>query len=194
MSNVHKFKEPVLAPAYLLLDGSTVGAGEVPSLSPGSGGDAVTVTSPGLVKISATFDLAFTVLSTSDFATFPIVERPNSNLLILGCRLTIDGTKTNSFSINFAVGAAAMASSSLAAGNTDVLTSSGSLYNGTTGAFPTYDANGVDDGSNAPPRLIAADADEFFHLNIQHVVNSNSDVTLTGTLEIIYLDMGGPAA
>lgn len=103
--------------------------------------------------------------------------------------LRLDGRDIGDFDTIPTIGAAAMGSSSLAAGNTDVLTSSGSVTNTLT-EF-TYDANGVDDG---PTRLIPADINEFFHLNIQHVISADSDITLSGFAEIIYLDMGGPAA
>lgn len=193
MSNVHKFREPIMAPEFLRIDGEAVGGGaDLPTLDPGADGDTVTISAPGLVKLSITFDVAATVLSTADFATFELCERPNSNLLILATRLNLTGTKTQTNAVAIGVGSQAMTSSTLSGALVDVLTSSGSLNNGATAV--TYDSNGADDGSSAPPRVITADADEHFHLNVQHIVNSNSDITLAGTLEITYLDMGGPAA
>ena len=181
-----------MAPNFQTLDGASVVTTTRPTLAAGAQMDALEITTPQLVRLSVTFSLDFTIPAALDYATFELVERPNSNILIMGTRLILTGTKTQTNAFVVALGSAAAGSSTLGSTNTDVMTSSTSLASGLT-SF-AYDSNGAEDGGNAPPRNIIADADEHIHLNIQHVVGTDSDFSLTGSAEIIYLDMGGPAA
>lgn len=193
MSNVQKFREPLMAPNFTKTSGAELAeAPPLPDLAAGADGGTVSIDCQHLVQLQVTFDVAATVTAAGDFATFELVERPNSNLLIMAARLDLDGTKTQTNSLVIAVGSEAAASSTLSGATSDVLTNSPALGNGLT-VF-SYDSNGAEDGANAPPRIILPDANEHFHINVQHVVAADSDITLTGTLFLTYLDMGGPAA
>ena len=147
----------------------------------------------GVSTITIAVDVTATVSPIGDFAAWEIGDLPNTNMIIVGGRITLTGTKGQTNTVAASIGTAAMINSTNSGDKSDLIPPSANFDNGVTTVNLDYNSVAAPSSSLRPPKPYAAVASKKMYLNIQHPVNgATSDLVLTGTVVFMYLDIGGP--
>lgn len=131
-------------------------------------------------------DVQVDIAAADDYGSVKLVDLPDSNVLILGaimnCTAVADGTAiTDVTTVDYAIGTAALASTDFSgSGEKDIcpekdVAASGVSQNATTG---TEANNLVAKGTNA------------VYLNAQAAISADGWVQFTGTIDLIFVDLG----
>lgn len=149
---------------------------------------------PQLVTLTLTAK-AVSVDSGDDFGSVELVTLPNSNLLITACVVdlaaTVSGLATETVeTVDYAIGTVPTASTNFANAGEDNLTPK---IDG-VGAAASGTVKGASSSSTINV-LVAAAADNKVYLNVATPVTADTGtITVTGTVKLVVLDLGAPAA
>ena len=149
---------------------------------------------PNVVTLTLTA-VAVSVDSGDDFGSVELVTLPNTNLLITACVVdlaaTVAGLATETVeTVDYAIGTVPTASANFANAGEDNLT-------------PKIDGVGAADSGTVKGAssaatinvLVAAGASNKIYLNVgTPVTDDTGTVTVTGTIKLVVIDLGAPAA
>lgn len=184
---VRKENQVVLAPR--MQDGITL-----TTSAPGVGAtlsDQVAV--PRRLRLTLSgFSIAIT--AALDYAGTKLVSLPDSNILILGCEADLElvkGEVTNGLEdttdINVGIGTAVASNATLSSTMQDVLEVAAFTA---TDASPAYDLHSADNSTSVLPIPLADGASNGLWLNLAATITADDALTVSGTVDIFYLDLG----
>lgn len=170
----------------LEVGGALLGSGRATTLGTGVRGD-----DHALVPRKARFVFtaqALAITEALDYASLKLCDLPDGNIMILGALVNLTFTGTGGVdtpaNVDMALGTAAASASTLSGAMLDIV------------AKIDATAGGVVQGGSTDteaPQIIAASSDAIY-LNVADVIGTDGTLVLTGEIELIYLDLGDPAA
>lgn len=183
---VQKLRGRVVAPG-LQIAGAPVITPLLPTAA--TGVTAAARTLPVRSMLFTVTALALTMSAANDYGSVKLCDLPNTNLIILGAAVDLTGTVSGFASdvgtaVDLAIGTVATASAAFSnAGEKDIVPKIDGTGAGTTstivGANTSTEAN----------KFIAAGASNALYINASDPVTSGTGtLTLTGTVEIFYID------
>jgi hypothetical protein len=139
-------------------------------------------------------NFSIAVLQANDYGGAKILDLPFRNMLLLGmevdCVVTKQGN-TNGIvagtTINMAVGSAAAAATPLATTAIDTIEA---VAISTNALVVDFERHSNDQSTATFPRRIADSASAALFMNISATITADSSVSVTGTVDIFYVDLG----
>tara|TARA_R110000737_G_scaffold63510_2_gene91150 strand:+ start:695 stop:1297 length:603 start_codon:yes stop_codon:yes gene_type:complete len=193
-----KFREPVMAPSFKLDDGTVLGGGggATPAVAAVAVAPFAVVDTPVAVqRLRVTLDAyQFDILAAADFASVKLAEM-GSRFIVMGVQSELDFVKDNTgvlttAALDISMSSAAASSTNLTsvAGNNDLMPKID--INGTGDhldqAFDQFTAISGSTVTNFPRASITTGV----YLNIQTAITTDGFLTLTGWIDLYYIDLG----
>jgi hypothetical protein len=195
--NVHKFKEPILAPDFLRIDGASVGgSGATPVVAAVAVAPFTIVDTPvAIQRLRVTLDAyQFDILAAADFASVKLAEL-GSRVIMMGVQSELDFVKDNTGVLTTAALDVAMSSAAASSSNFTSVAANADL-------MPKIDINGtgdhLDQAFDRFTLLSGATVTNYprvsintgVYLNIQTSILADGFLTLTGWIDLYYIDLG----
>jgi hypothetical protein len=186
---MHKSKVRTSLP-NLEVDGARLGSGRAVTANAAGG---VRLEDRSLAVRRARFrldSLSVAMEADDDFGSVKLCDLPDGNLIIVGALVDlvavgVDGSAAGLDSIDVAVGTAPVASTTFAnAGEDDIVPKLDADAGGVIQGGPT--------GTEALG-FLAASSDSVY-LNVVDVITADGAIEFTGWVELLYIDLGDPAA
>ncbi len=164
----------------------------------GEAGTGVTIENKELQVKRARLTLSgavITVTQALDYGSLKIVDLPDTNLMLLGMELDLVVTKqgnTNGIvaasDLDMAVGTAPASNATLSGTMLDVIEKADL---DTDALAVDFNAHSNDQATALFPRKIGDNASSALYLNLAVAITADSSVTVDGTIDIYYVDVGG---
>lgn len=134
-------------------------------------------------------NLVVSVTAALDYGSALLFTYPNSNVLFLGAVVDLtaveDGTGiTDVTAVDFALGTVPLASTTFANAGEQDMVAEGDVAAG--GRMEGVTSDSLD------TKMLAAAADNEVYINVQATISADGSVTLSGYVDVVYLDLGAP--
>lgn len=183
-----KINQPLLAKN--LQDGFTVAVSEAGAATV-SVGDNVHTVRRARVSLTA-FSIAIT--AANDYGGSKLVDLPDRNMLLLGvevdCVVTKQGNTNGvvaATALDMSVGTATASNSTLSSTMVNVIEKKDI---DTSSLTVDFEAHSNDNATSTFPLRITDDAATALYMNLAASITADSSVTVTGTIDIYYVDLG----
>tara|TARA_R110000737_G_scaffold47134_4_gene67053 strand:+ start:13945 stop:14547 length:603 start_codon:yes stop_codon:yes gene_type:complete len=197
MPNFQKFREPIMAPSFQLTDGTVLGGGggATPAVEAVAVAPFTIVDTPVAVqRLRITFDAyQFNILAAVDYASVKLAEM-GSRYLSMGVQSELDFVKDNTGVLNTAALDVAMSSAAATTANLTTFSNSDVMtkldINGTGDhldeAFNSFTVLSGTTVTGYPKATI----NTGLYLTIQTSILADGFLTLTGWIDLYYIDLG----
>lgn len=173
-----------------LVDGFSVPVSEAGAATVAVGDNLHTVRR---ARVSLTA-FSISVLAANDYGGSKLVDLPDRNMMLLGvevdCVVTKQGN-TNGIvaatALDMSIGTAVASNATLSSTMVNVIEKKDI---DTSALAVDFEAHSNDNASSTFPLRITDDAATALYMNIAAAITANSSVTVTGTIDIYYVDLG----